>query len=135
MRQVLFRQSHQREAGKIICGRVADTCMHVYVQKKLFSQEPFTQFYFALIRFAGGPNYLSLIEAIKCSPQAHGKIFVYNNNGLTAITLLDEVFSDTKLSPVGVTKGIIKMTPFAPGDIMSWLWNPRNNCLIKCILE
>ena len=31
----------------------------------------------------------------------HGKIFVYNNNGLTAITLLDDVFSGAKLSPLG----------------------------------
>ena len=47
---------------------------------------------------------------------AYGKIFVHNNNGLTAITLLDEVFSDAKLSPVGSNQR------YHENDVLSY-WN------------
>ena len=75
-------------------------CLFLRAEKIIFHIQS-SRFYFLLIRFASGLNCLGLLEAMKCSPQAYGKIFVYSNNDLTAIKLLDEVFSDAKLSPLG----------------------------------
>ena len=56
-------------------------------------------------------------------------------NGSTVTTLLNEVFSDAKLSPLGSNQRHHENDPFATGEIMSQMWKARENCLIECMLE